>query len=245
MATSNEVPKNVWWFWVIVFAAFGVWFFGTRVLRGEYDYLQTFLLALSFVAVVIYTIDTRRMQQAMVKQTNVSILPVFVAHMGALRIATGDRRYDVIELENIGNGVALNVVIDTVHIIWSKEAVEGVWSNARIVFNPIMSVKPWEKTVPEHQSIYGPEDVVVDRKFDFMDKLSSRADNDYELKVRFSDVLGNRYVQTIRVGVSGTWPGSVVEDDKLSIQAAFSTNPFLNSPLKHLRKRRPFVERRL
>ena len=239
---NNSVPKGVWIFWLTVASIVTIWFLGTQVFHREYNYLQTLILALTFFAVVIYTIDTRRMQRAMVNQTNLSILPVFVVYIGDKVIEFEGRRHDVLELENIGNGVALNVLIDTINIVWSDPAIERVWPTPQIIFNPIMAIKPSERVPVTHRSSVGPNgDLPLGGRHDFLDKLARRADNDYELKIRFSDVIGNRYLQTIHVGESGIWPGAVIPDNKgyLRKAAPISNNPFVNSPLKYLRMRGP------
>jgi hypothetical protein len=46
-----------------------------------------------------------------------------------------------------------------------------------------------------------------------MDRLKpERAVKDYELTIRFMDILGNKYVQVIHVGKSGCWPDIVTPD---------------------------------
>jgi hypothetical protein len=210
---------------------------------NKYGYLQTVVLTLTLIALVVYTHFTRKMQQAIVKQTNVNILPAFVVHIGdKTKDGEGGHKFDLMELENIGNGVALNVRIETIDIGWSDPAIENVWPKPQIVFNGVMSIKPSERITLIHRSIIGPVGESPGGRFDWMDKLARRADYDYELRIRFADVLSNRYIQTIHVGISGDWPDAVVEEYKdvnsRTPLTPVRENPFLHSPLKYLRRRR-------
>lgn len=181
------------------------------------------------------------MQQAMVKQTTINILPVFVAYIGDIqRAGEGGHYFDVMELENIGNGVALNVRVDSVDIIWKDPQVNGVWPMPRISFDGVLAIKPGEKVEMRHQSTVGKDEQPPGERFDWMDKLEHRADFDYELRIRFSDVLGNRYVQTIHTGRSGIWPDTVVKDTSVSRTPLkrIRDNPFIYAAVRVVRPRR-------
>jgi hypothetical protein len=201
---------------------------------------QTIILALTLIALVVYTHYTRKIQKAMIKQTTVTLLPVFLVHIGEIQKAGGGAHsFDLMELENIGNGVALNVRVDTIDIRWKDLAVEEVWPTPKIVLNGVMAINPKGRVTMNHQSTIGPNGKSPGDRFDWVDKLLSRADFDYQIRIRFSDVLGNRYVQTIHTGVSGIWPDTVSEDSKRTTTSVreFEDNRFINSPLKFLRRR--------
>ena len=239
----DRIPTGVWIFhaiWITVASiAAIVYLLGSN--PNKYPFLQTVVFTLTLVALVVYTNFTRKMQQAMVKQTTVNILPVFVAHIGEIqKPGGGNHHFDVMELENIGNGVALNVRVDTIEITWQDPQVNGVWSEPRIRFDGVMSIKPSERIPLNHQSTIGAQGQSPGDRFDWMDKLLSRADFDYELRIRFSDVLGNRYVQTIHTGISGIWPDAVVDGSEVNRTPLKSIrdNPFRRSPLRFVRRRR-------
>jgi hypothetical protein len=243
LPNKDKIPIGVWVFHVIWATAviIGVTAYLMGANPNKYTFLQTVILSLTLIAVVVYTHFTRKMQQTMVKQTNVNILPVFIAHISVLqKPGGGGHSFDVMELENIGNGVALNIRVDTIHIIWTDSAIESVWPLAQIMFDGMMSIRPTERVMINHRSTIGPDGRFPGDRFDWMDKLLSRADFDYELRIRFSDVLGNRYVQTIHTGVSGIWPDTVEESYE---EAQTPIKPqqeslLAQSPLKYLRRRR-------
>jgi len=206
---------------------------------NKYAFLQTVVLFLTLIALVFYTHFTRKMQQAMVKQTTINVLPVFVAHIGDVQRREGESHYfDLFELENIGNGVALNVRVDTVDITWRDPQVNEVWPMPRIVFDGVMAIKSDERVSLKHRSTIDVDGRSPGDRFDWMDKLRTRADFDYELHIRFSDVLGNRYIQTIHTGVSGIWPDVVVnaEDAKRTRLTNIPQNRFVHSPLRFARR---------
>lgn len=84
---------------------------------NKYAFLQTVVLTLTLIALVVYTHFTRKTQQAMVKQTTVNVLPCFIAYVGRTSMKNElDKTVKCLELENIGNGIALNVTVDTLDI---------------------------------------------------------------------------------------------------------------------------------
>lgn len=239
----DKVPTGVWifhtiWTTTAVIAVIAYLLGGNP---NKYAFLQTVVFSLTLIALVVYTHFTRKMQRAMVKQTTVNILPVFVAYIGVLqKPGGGGHNFDLMELENIGNGVGLNVRVDTIEIIWQDPQVNEVWPMPRILFDGVMSIKPGERVALNHQSTVGPDGVPPGERFDWMDKLLSRADFDYELHIRFSDVLGTRYLQSIHTGASGIWPDAVVDvaEVKRTPLKSIQDNPFMHSPLRFLRRRR-------
>lgn len=240
----DRIPTGVWVFhatWITT-TAIGLLVYLLGGNPNKYVFIQTVVFALTLVTLLVYTHFTRKMQQAMVKQTTVNILPVFIAHIGDIqKPGGGNHCFDVMEVENIGNGVALNVRVDTIEITWQDPQVNEVWPMPRIRFDGVMAIKPDEKVPLNHQSIIGADGHSPADRFDWMDKLLSRADFDYELHIRFSDVLGNRYVQTIHTGVSRIWPTAVVDDSRPNRTPLKSIrdNPFMHSPLRFVRRRRP------
>jgi hypothetical protein len=89
----------------------------------------------------------------------------------------------------------------------------------------------------------------ISATMDWMHTLRTvEATKDYELKVKFSDILGNRYVQTIKVGKSGINPALVIEDKSLIPPVSPELPPrpgeFTESPLKYIHRRVPPLERR-
>ncbi len=122
---EDDTPKPVPFAVKVVYGTLGVlvgiWILALLLKNypDRWIYLQTVILALTFEVVAAYTYLTRKMQQAMVRQTNVSILPSFEV----ILILEGDiePESDIgghavrsrLELKNVGQGVALNIYIES------------------------------------------------------------------------------------------------------------------------------------
>ena len=207
---------------------------GHMILGDQYGLLQTVVLALTLIAIVWYTFETHRMQEAVgaqvetaVRQTNLGILPIFVSVFGALQVENErEHLVDVLELENIGNGVALNITVDKLEVELDYEEGEELFENSAITFDAVMSIPPGQREIVPHKSETskpGMQEVADAGILDWMDRLKpERAVKDYELTIRFMDILGNRYVQVIHIGKSGCWPDIVTPDSSDRASQALS-----------------------
>jgi hypothetical protein len=243
MNASKQVPIGVWVFWISIAAAAAVWWFGQRLSNGNYAYLQTLVLFLTLIAMVWYTIETRRMQKAvaaqvktLVQQTNLSIRPIFIAYIGEKRMRNEhDLAVDCLELENVGKGIALNITVDSVAVELEDDAAKATFPAPRLIFDAVLSIQPGERELVTHQSSTSDEETQPWRgHVDWMNRLKPpRAIRDYELLVRFADILGNRWIKTIHVGSSGSWPGVVEADptQRLGYPTVALVMPFTHSPL--------------
>lgn len=255
MDRDREVPLYIWVFhftWITaVIISIAAYLLASN--PNKYLYIQTVILALTLIAVVWYVVLTYRMQRAVteqlavsIRQVNLSILPAFVAHVGKNRAEDENRRpVDFLELENVGNGIALNVTIDTLHVTlggdtpFDQEGLDELLPDPHIIFDAVMIIAAKEAEMVTHRSYVSRETGESSpTKFDWMNRLTpARATTDHDLKVRFMDVLGNRYVQTIHVGASGSWP-DVVELDGSKQKYGHPTialvSPFTQGPLKFI-----------
>jgi Ca2+/Na+ antiporter len=240
---SYSVNPAIWIIYIII-ATLVVFLFAIK--DDKYTpVIQTFILTLTLFAIVWYTIEANRMQrtvqqqvQAAVQQTNLSVLPFFVAHIGR---ASMDNEFGksvrCFELENIGNGIALNVTVDPIDI--ELETKIDFMPAPHIVFDAVVSIPPGELKLVPHSSYINYESSNNQvPALDWMSNLTSvRAVKDYELKVRFMDILGNRYVQVIHAGRSGIWP-DVVTPDTSDRQYGHPTialvTPFTHSPMREI-----------
>jgi hypothetical protein len=255
---NNSVPTGVWIFWILLVAIAVLYLLGYGMFRGEFAYLQTIILALTLVTVLWYTIETRRMQKAVaaqvqlsVRQVNLSVLPFFVAYVGDVLVENERDRYiEALELENIGNGVALNAKIDSLDIDLGED-MRQIYPDAYLSFDPLMSISKRAKVLVTHLSFVSKEQE-NNRipQLDWMHHLKPPgAAKNYEMKIRFMDVLGNRYVQIIHVGKSGSWP-DVVKPDENAIENEYPeidlVEPFTHSPLREIttKRRRDYRTRR-
>src|SRR4051812_7098974 len=102
---QKDVPFGVWLFLIIVAVLFGGWWISQHI---QNVYLQNVISFFGLIVLVFYTHQTWRMQQAVgiqaataIKQTNLSIQPIFVVHIAEKdeRLQNG-HKWDIIELEN-------------------------------------------------------------------------------------------------------------------------------------------------
>jgi hypothetical protein len=141
----------------------------------------------------------------------------------------------------LGRGPALNVTVDRVdvEIVGVHEEHDKqlavMFPEAHINFDPVMFIEAASDTLVTHRSyVKNEQGEYVTSYFDWLRRLTPQmAHRDYDLKIRFMDVLGNRYVQTMHVGRSSSWP-DVVESDMEKKKYGYPTiglvMPFLHSP---------------
>lgn len=213
---------------VAIVIAIAAWFL--RGYNKQYEYIQTVILTLSLIVVAIYTNLTRKMQQAMVRQTNVGILPVFEVEI----LLEG--RYDPyatganvtqsrLELRNIGLGVALNVHMESIFV--DCQGTYGAYNYLPVKFEKLYSLSPNQrKAVKDTQ----PYDVATARAVgigrpDLLALIAKgRTYPKPELKIWFTDILGNKYVQVIHLGRHGITPDVVQLDRGQVVRTTFSYN---------------------
>lgn len=187
----------------------------------KYAYIQTVVLALTLVVVAIYTNLTRKMQQAMVRQTNVSILPVFEVeiilegkHDPHARILGTIATQSRLELKNIGQGVALNVYIES--LLVDCQGRYGGANYQPIKFEKLYSLSPNQKRIVKDTQPYDVAKVRAVGGLGRLDLLglvaTGRTFPNPELKIWFTDILGNKYVQIIHLGRHGITPDPVQLD---------------------------------
>jgi hypothetical protein len=219
----TKVPAGVWIFhtvWVTA-AVIGI---AANLLKdspNKYGYLQTVILALTLIGLGIYTAYTRRMQQAMVRQTNVGLLPVFevkIIRKGEHDSYAGVKAAVALEswlrLKNIGNGTALNVQIESTFVTcfgnlaahnYLPLKFEKVFSIAKDEGVRVKDTQPFDVSTAHYEGEERPD------LLGFL--FGCNAWEDSELKIWFTDILGNEYVQVIHLGRRGIWPDVVQRDD--------------------------------
>lgn len=255
---SWESIPQVWRIiWIIIIVC-GLVFLASLTLKNntnKYAIIQTVVLTLTLIVVAWYTVETHRMQIALIRQTNLSVLPLFIAHVCETIVYVRDSSgreipVDQVELENIGNGVALNVQVDPICVDFETPMLRTSYSTPHIAFENIVIIPPNTKIHLPHVS-WGDEtrELEIHARLDLVRKLSPRwAEKDYEMKIRFRDMLGNKYVQIIHVGKNGCWPDIVVSDENAIVPTSYlpvkPPNPFTSSPMRYLRMRRPTLTKR-
>jgi hypothetical protein len=164
------------------------------------EILSLMVLTLTLAAVVFYTIVTRRVQQAvvaqvseLVRQRRLSNMPAFVANVRHVDGA------DYLELLNIGKGIAINVAIDNVIIRYPSS------QSTFLEFARVIRIPTGESVLIKSISEDGEQN-----KLTF---LGIHAHYDADVNIRFQDIEGTKYVQTLRMGRNGYEHGFVKLDE--------------------------------
>jgi len=172
------------------------------------DILNLIILTLTLAAVVFYTIVTRRMQQAvvaqgseLVHQRRLSNMPAFIANV---RYVDGA---DYLELLNIGKGIAINVSIDNVIIRYPTS------QSSFLEFKGALRIPAGENALLKSIDEDGEQN-----KLTF---LGRHAHYDADVNIRFQDIEGTKYVQTLRMGKNGYEHGFVKLDDSRMKENSF------------------------
>ena len=224
---ETNVPAGVW-----VFHA--VWLTGLLVgiaswlLQGSPDraaLIQTYILALTLLAVAWYTFETRRMHLAVrdqvaaaARQTNVSILPIFILQVyikGDFEplspIPGGIVGRDRLELTNVGNGSAFNIEIEPLELKFGRELPSG-YPIPWLVFESVMKADPKETVAVSFRNRMEHADGSLSFGHGWPAHLvPGRTYFDYELRINFMDIVGNHYVQPIYLGSDGYRLGVIEE----------------------------------
>jgi hypothetical protein len=171
-----------------------------------YQILSLVVPFLTLGAVVWYTIVTRHMQQAvvaqvteLVRQRRLSNMPAFVA---GIKHRDGA---DYLELTNIGKGIAINVAIENVVIRYPT------LQPGHIEFDLVLRIPAGESAlVDSREFAFASSNEGDPNKLTF---LGGNAHFDTDVRIRFQDIEGTKYVQTLRMGKNGYEHGFVKLDE--------------------------------
>ena len=152
------------------------------------------VLFLTFIALLLYTRYTYQMQKAshtqtqeLIRQRRLSVLPAFVAYQ------LEPRASNRIELHNIGNGVALNVKVQDVHVP------HDLYPHARITFPLELTIKRDEMRHPGVDFSGVGEGAGKNQAMNAPPILNFLNEKDYLLTLSFGDVEGADYEQQLRM----------------------------------------------
>lgn len=132
-------------------------------------------------------------------QIRLSITPAF----GVEFVGSPDR----LQLRNIGNGTAMDLRPDKIVFYWSDEKAREIIP-PEIRFGRIPFLRAGEEANMEHVSYaFGSEK----ENRNFVSRLTEEnaGDKVFELKIRFRDIEGTEYKQTIFMGKGGMRPSLV------------------------------------
>jgi hypothetical protein len=200
---------------------------------------------LTYRVVVIYTRETKKMQEAvsgqsreLTRQINLSIMPAFTIEF----IERMDLRSQPIpprevmfnlELRNVGNGVAINVQIDPLVVNNDPNIFNEKFSDGELIFKWIPSLRP----SASERLVSVPNLKDNSRVVDLMRwmQIYSATGKMFDFKLRFQDIEGNWYSQTLKLSRNECTPepvtaitqseGEAILSDKANAAPNNSFNP--------------------
>ena len=169
------------------------------------EILSLIILTLTLGAILWYTIVTHRMQKAVVEQVRelvhqrqLSNMPAFVAEI------KHDAGQDYLDLTNIGKGVAINVTIDNVVIRYPSSP------SSQIEFERTLRIEAGTTAAIKSRS-FGLGSA-TDGDPNTLTFLGVHAHYDADVTIRFQDMEGTKYLQTVQMGKNGYTHGFVRPD---------------------------------
>jgi hypothetical protein len=170
--------------------------------------INVVILLATLVVLGFYTYYTYYMQQAvtnqsadLARQVRLGLMPAFSASM---MNPTSPMH---LKLSNIGNGVALNVEIDPVHIK------DGKYAGSRLEFQRITTFPVGDTKAPSWSSDYGDPNLEPSEDMQrHIGLLHLINDKKVELNIKFQDIEGTHYRQRIQMLFEGSKPFPVEID---------------------------------
>lgn len=173
--------------------------------------LNIVVLIATFITLVLYTKYTYQMQRAVKQQVTVaaaqteelihqrrlSVLPSFVV------VPTEPKSSNRINLNNVGKGVAINVVIEDV-------AVKHIsFPEARICFPPVSFIQQGQQIHPGLNYTGLGDRIQQNQAMNAPPIENFLNESEYTLTVRFLDIEGNGYQQALRMNQGRCTPSPV------------------------------------
>ena len=163
--------------------------------------LNLIVLTLTLGALLWYTVITRRMQQAVVEQARelihqrrLSIMPALVAKVNR----------DKFEVTNIGNGLAINIKIERTKIPFPS------FNNCYHEFEEIFMLRPNETCVVPYEKYFEGNKLEKGSNISTLTHIHENYAHDkVTVPIRFQDIEGNTYGQTVIMGKGGYKHGFV------------------------------------
>lgn len=165
---------------------------------------------LTLIVVIIYTVLTGRMQQVMARQIKLSVMPAFVLSLIQMNMkdATLDVHTFALQITNIGSGTALNIQLEPI-LLSSLIEKRRKLGEPNIKFEAIGLMKREDKQLVSHHSYSSDQLINGDFLIDLEDHLGKADNNEISIRIKFQDIEGDQYRQTIRLTRSGCKPSAV------------------------------------
>jgi len=148
--------------------------------------LNIVVLFITFLALVWYAWETKKMKEQVIEQTKLLICPFLVINPKNETLATGGS-YKEFKIRNVGKGVALKIQFSKCKICKGKGNIPGIKKSPTLMPG-------------EEKDIIVKESVVKGRSWPMKDKaepFSSINDNVKNVTIKFEDIRGNEYKSKI------------------------------------------------
>jgi hypothetical protein len=158
--------------------------------------LSNWLLLLSGIVVLLYTVETQGLRMEMVRQNEMTIQPVVTAKI-AFREGRGDESY-FIALRNIGRGPALQVQVKDIRYLETPDA------KYRMKCKMIDFIEPGEEKPLEFTFVCETEEKTITKTTQFALFLDpNTASKSYDFEIDYKDIGLQRHVSVVRMGKGG------------------------------------------
>lgn len=198
---------------------------------------------LTYRIIVIYTHETKKMQEAVSTQTkelshqiNLSIMPAFtiefIEREGVKFEAIPKEALYALELHNVGNGVAINIQIDPLVVNNDPSILNEKFSDGELLFKWVPSLR--SSASKRLESVPSLKD--NSRTVDLMRwmQIYSATGKTFDFNLRFQDIEGNWYSQTLKLTRNECIPEPVklLSKPKEMLMPGASSNNSLNRTLR-------------
>lgn len=153
--------------------------------------LSDFILSLTVGAIILYTLETFLMRKEMIKQTELSIIPLIAVDF--------DTEKHKLSIENVGYGVAKNVKID-------KLEVEGDYEIKSVIFNflIISAIRVGEK-IELNNKLYtvapAEGNTPVTKNLTIIGRHFTKQSHPFD--ITYEDIVGRKHSSKVQCGMEG------------------------------------------
>lgn len=136
----------------------------------------------------------------LVNQRRLSIMPALLAQIAYRGSENVHREFFI--LTNIGNGVAINIRIDRVELPFPTT------ESGHMIFSPLLMLNKGEEGIVHTKTfVWGADEEGESNNFTFIKE--GYAHFSIPIHIRFQDIEGNEYIQTLHMGKGGYKQGFV------------------------------------
>ena|SRR3989339_411439 len=152
----------------------------------------------AFLAVLWYAWEARMTAKEIEKQNRVQLAPFFI-----IDFAPNEKGQERLYIKNVGNGVAININYEVTDTKTDPKA------NIEIIFNGLFSLESKQRLEVDNNFYWADDPLNIS----LVKNHLTAADSIMELiiKIRFEDILGNKYIQEITANKNGIRPHNIMQ----------------------------------